>query len=606
MSGIPEHIIEQIHERVDIVEVIGSYIPLRKAGRNYKAACPFHHEKTPSFMVSQEKQIFHCFGCGVGGNVFNFLMKYERLEFPEAVRMLAQKAGVIIPSQKMESKEERPLINSLYAVNELATSFFQRNLKEDRTGRAAHDYLIKRGLSEEMIKIFRLGFATSRWDGLLNFAKQKGISPDILEKAGLIILKGDGTYFDRFRSRIMFPIIDMKSRILGFGGRVFLKEDEGPKYMNSPETLIYNKSRNLYCLTFTWKHIRDEDKVIIVEGYLDLIIPFQYGIKNIVASLGTSLTQQHVRILRRYTKNAVVIFDPDKAGELATLRSLDLMLEEGLNVGVVRLSEGFDPDSFIRKDGAEEFRKRIVGAKNLFEYKMSLLLSKYNKARLEDKAKIVEEMLPTISKVANAVLKAGYIKSLADSLGVDEEAIKEELKKVRQDYIGSRLNQISAGIKMDVPSVRIFRQSEKILAGLLIDDNNCIKSVKEKISAEEFQDSLIRKIMEVLFRCSEESKTVTPGKLINYLDDAEAHKLIPELVDVAETIVDKQKTLFDCIVKIKQDNLKEKLNRLQVEIALAQSKDDEDKINKLIAECNELVRGIKAYEGKAKEALQKI
>ena len=603
MSGIPEQIIDQIQDRVDIVEVIGSYIPLKKAGRNYKAPCPFHHEKTPSFMVSQEKQIFHCFGCGVGGNVFNFLMKYERLEFPEAARLLAQKAGVIIPASKTESREEASFTNSLYAANELAASFFQKNLKEDRNGRDAYGYLIKRGLSEETVKTFRLGYATSSWENLLNFAKHKGSTPGVLEKAGLAILKEEGKYFDRFRNRIMFPILDMKLRILGFGGRVFLKEDEGPKYMNSPETSIYNKGRNLYGLNFTWKHIRDEDRVIIVEGYLDLIIPFQYGIRNIVASLGTSLTQDQVRVLHRYTKNAVVIFDPDKAGELATLRSLDLLLEEGLGVCVVRLPEGFDPDSFIRKYGTEEFKKRQTEAKNLFEYKMSVLFSKYNKTVLEDKARIVEEMLPTISKIQNAVLQSGYIKALSDNLSVNEEAIRQELKKVRPDYSASRPKEMPKDIKIDKHS-KNFRQSEKILAGLLIDDNSCIKAVKEKLCLEEFQDPIIRNIISILFRCSEESKTITPGKLINYIEDTEAHRFIPELIDSVEAVVDRQKTLDDCIIKIKQENLKEKLNRLQVEIALAQNKADEDRINKLIAECNELVRSIGSYETKVKEAIQ--
>ncbi len=604
MAGIPEHIIDQIHDRVDIVEVIGSYIPLKKAGRNYRAPCPFHHEKTPSFMVSQDKQIFHCFGCGVGGNVFNFLMKYERLEFPEAVRMLANKAGVLIPDVKTESRQEASLMNSLYAVNELASSFFQDNLKTDKAGREAYNYLTKRGLNAETIKAFKLGYATSGWETLLTFVKQKGVMPDTLEKAGLAISKEGGGHFDRFRNRIMFTILDMKARILGFGGRVFLKEDTGPKYMNSPETPIYNKGRNLYGLNFTWKHIRDEDKVVIVEGYLDLIVPFQYGIRNIVASLGTSLTQDQVRLLRRYTRNAVVIFDPDKAGEIATLRSLDLLLEEGLSVGVVRLPEGLDPDSFVGKYGLQEFKKGIAGAKNLFEYKMSVLFSKYDKTVLEDKAKIVEEMLPTISKVQNAVLQAGYIKNLSDSLSIGEEAIKQELKKARPDYSAGRSKEVSESVKMDAPA-KGFRQSEKILAGLMIDDNNYIKLVREKLCLKDFQDPIIRDIIEILFKHQEGAKGITAGKLINHLENGEACRFIPELVDSVEAVVDRQKTLDDCIIKIKQENLKEKLNRLQVDIVLAQDKADEDKINQLIAECNTLLRSIKAYEGKTQEA-QKI
>lgn len=600
MAGIPEHIIDQIQDRVDIVEVIGSFIPLKKAGRNYKTNCPFHHEKTASFMVSQDKQIFHCFGCGCGGNVFNFLMKYERLEFPEAVRILAQKAGVVIPQETVYSKEENSLSNKLYAANESVAAFFQKNLKEDNRACA---YLVQRGLSEETIKTFRLGFAGSAWEGLLNFSRKTGIAPDILEKAGLVIKKEDGGYFDRFRNRIMFPILDMKSRVLGFGGRVFLdqpsaeKAADVPKYMNSPETSVYNKGRNLYGLNFSWKYIRDMDQVIIVEGYLDLILPFQAGIKNIAASLGTSLTENQIRLLGRYTKNAVIIFDPDKAGELATLRSLDLLVQEDFRIGVVRLTEGYDPDSFVRKYGGGEFKKRINEAKTLFDYKLSVLVSRYDKSTLEGKAKIVEEMLPTLSRVPNAVLKSGYIKSLADSLSVDEDAVRQELKKVRHSPAIQQTNDI----KIDVPG-RKCRQSEKILTGLLIDDNSCIKIVKESLSLEDFKDPAIKSIIEVLFKYNnEESKAITPGRLISHLEDTEAHRFIPELVDCVEAVVDRQRTLTDCILKIKHDNLKDKLNRLQIEIALAQNKADEDKITRLISECSILLRSIKTHEDKATE-----
>lgn len=600
MAGIPEHIIDQVQDRVDIIEVIGSFIPLKKAGRNYKASCPFHHEKTASFMVSQEKQIFHCFGCGCGGNVFNFLMKYERLEFPEAVRILAQKAGVAIPQEAGYSKGEDSLSNKLYAANESAAVFFQENLKEDKRARA---YLAQRGLSEETIKTFRLGFGGSAWEGLLNFSIKAGITPDILEKAGLAIRKGDGGHFDRFRNRITFPILDMKSRILGFGGRVFLDQPSAekaadlPKYMNSPETPVYNKGRNLYGLNLSWKYIRDADQVIIVEGYLDLMLPFQAGIKNIAASLGTSLTEDQIRLLGRYTKNAVIIFDPDKAGELATLRSLDLLVQEDFRIGVVRLTEGYDPDSFVRKYGSGEFKKRIDAAKTLFDYKLSVLVSRYDKSTLEGKAKIVGEMLPTLSKVPNAVLKSGYIKSLADNLSIDEDSVRQELKKVRN----SPAMQQDDDIKKDVP-VRQCRQSEKVLAGLLIDDNSCIKMVRESLSPEDFKDPAIKNIIEILFKYNdEESKTITPGKLISHLEDAEAHRFIPELVDCVEAVIDRQKTLTDCIMKIKQDNLKDKLNRLQIEIALAQNRADEDRITRLISECSILLRSIKTHEGKATE-----
>jgi len=601
MSGIPGHVIDQVHDRVDIVEVIGNYIPLKKAGRNYRAHCPFHQEKTPSFMVSQDKQIFHCFGCGAGGNVFNFVMQYERLEFPEAVRMLAHRAGVVIPSPKSQTREESTLINKLYAANENAVAFFQKNLREDPQGRAAYDYLLKRGLTEDTIKTFQIGFAVDRWDSLITFARQKLIPPDVLAQAGLAIAKGEGGHFDRFRNRIMFPIIDLKSRILGFGGRAFgAQEQEGPKYMNSPETQIYNKGSTLYGLHATWQAVRDQNRVVVVEGYVDLLIPYQAGIKNIVASLGTSLTETQVRLLRRYTKNVVVGFDPDKAGELATLRSLGLLLEEDLGVGVVRLPEGYDPDSFVRAHGAADFSDRVRAAKNLFEYKMSVLLSQYDKSVLEDKARIVEEMLPTIAKVRNEVLKSGYLKQMADTLGVDEEAVRQELKRVSSKKGPPPPAVDTAAARSDAAGRR-FKESEKVLAGLLIYDNRYIAVVKEQLTAEEFQDPIIRKIIEVLFRHGDASKEITPGKLINYIEDSDAQRCIPELVDSVEPVVDRQKTLEDCIYRIQRENLEDRRNRIQVEIVLAQSKDDDQRINLLIVEYQKLMRSIKIHEEKTRQ-----
>ncbi|MEI8176905.1 MAG: DNA primase, partial [Candidatus Omnitrophota bacterium] len=550
--------------------------------------------------------------------VFNFVMKYERLEFPEAVRALAQKAGVIIPETDGRSVEELSRQNALYTAIELATAFFQKNLAEERNGRQAREYLLKRGLSDAMISTLRIGFGPAGWDTLIKTAAQKGIQAETLEKAGLAIARESGGHFDRFRNRIMFPIFDIKSRIIGFGGRVFLPEDTGPKYMNSPETVIYNKSRNLYGLNLTWKDIRDQDQVVIVEGYLDFIVPLQYGIRNIVATLGTSLTQDHIRFLKRYTKNAVVIFDPDKAGELATLRSMDLLLEEDLSVSVVRLSDGFDPDSYVRTHGAEHFTKDIAAARNLFDYKISLLLTKYRKEVIEDKAKIVGEMLPTIARVANAVLRSGYIRSLSQIISIDEEAIWQELKKVRLPGSGGR----SAEFGSDAPSARrvtkacvttepskepaaaALRQAEKVLIGILLDDNSYIAAVRSRLCLDEFRSPALKKIAAFLFTYAEGDGEITLGKLIDRIGDDDVSRMIPELVDATEAVVERSKTLDDCILKIKKENLQEKRTRIQVKIALAQNKEDDEHISLLIAEYQALTNSLRDVEGKASEILQ--
>ncbi len=353
MAGsIPENILEDILNRIDITELIASYIPLKRAGRNFKAVCPFHHEKTPSFMVSADKQIYHCFGCGAGGNAFSFLMQYERLEFPEAVEVLAKKAGVVLPKNKEDSRGAS-LATQLYSINELAGEFYASTLNAS-CGAVVKDYLLSRGIKPETIKTFKLGYAQDKWDSLINYLRGKGINLSLLEKAGLILAKDSGGYYDRFRHRVIFPIFDIKSRILGFGARILpVQEKSGndnslAKYVNSPETPVYIKGRKLYGLNLAKDAIRDLDCVAVVEGYLDFIIPYQAGVHNIVASLGTALTVEQARLIKRYTNNVVMVYDADCAGELATLRSLDIFIDEDMQVKVVSLPNGLDPETVLR------------------------------------------------------------------------------------------------------------------------------------------------------------------------------------------------------------------------------------------------------------------
>lgn len=604
--AIPQEVIDRILDRIDIVEVVGSYIPLKRTGRNYKALCPFHSEKTSSFMVSQEKQIFHCFGCGEGGNVISFIMKYERLEFPEVVKMLAKKTGVMIPTFDKSDSISSSVVSRMYRANELAVEFYHNTLFNTEEGKGALRYLLGRGLKEETIRLFKLGYSPRRWDSLIRYLGTKGISPEILSLAGLAFKRSqDGGYFDRFRGRIMFPIFNVKGKVIGFGGRIYADErgSEEPKYMNSPETQIYNKSRNLYGLNFTWRQLSTDDLAIIVEGYLDMVIPYQSGIKNIIASLGTSLTKEQAGLIRRYTKNAVIVYDSDTAGELATLRSLDLLLEEGFSVSIVRLDKGFDPDTFVRNFGYERFVNLVLSSQNLFDYKLNLLKSRFDPERLEDKAKIVEEMLPTIYRVKNAVLQSGYIKSLSESLLVDEESIRIELKKLKPNYGGGIAAKPT--VTQDEATSRLnVRQSEKTVAALLLTEQSFIDLAKEKIELEDFKDPVIRKIVGLLFKFYEEKKAIAPSKLINYLQEPSERHYIPVLVDFAECIVEKEKALKDSLLKFEQENLREKLNRLQVEIALAQDAADEERINRLVSKCNKLIRDIKECNGKAKEIIK--
>ncbi|MDD5097368.1 MAG: DNA primase, partial [Candidatus Omnitrophica bacterium] len=397
---IPENILEDILGRVDIVEIISGYISLKKSGSNFKCNCPFHHEKTASFMVSADRQIYHCFGCGESGNVFKFLMRHERMSFPEAVEMLAKKAGINLPKQDNPKLAEAISLNSqLYKLNALVASFYELNL-QSVSAAAALEYLKKRGINPESIKEFRLGFAGQSWDTLINFLRSKNVSLGLIEKAGLVLAKDGGGYYDRFRNRIIFPIFDNRDRAIGFGARVM--DNSLPKYLNSPETPVYVKGRNLFGLNLSKDHIRDLDCAIIVEGYLDFIIPYQEGLKNIVASQGTALTLEQIKLLKRYTNNVVMIYDGDTAGEIATLRSLDMLIEEDLHVKVVPLPAGVDPDTLVRQEGIVSFKNKVEQALSLFDYKLKILKSRHNITEPHDKGKIASEMLSTINKFSNA------------------------------------------------------------------------------------------------------------------------------------------------------------------------------------------------------------
>ncbi|OQX80768.1 MAG: DNA primase [Candidatus Omnitrophica bacterium 4484_70.1] len=431
---IPQEFIEEVQAKTDIVELISSYFPLKRAGRNFKALCPFHSEKTPSFFVSPQKQIFHCFGCGEGGGPIQFLMLYEKVSFPEAVEILAKRLGLSIPYKKSSPYER--LKTTLYEITETAAVFFQKNLFTDE-GKDALHYLKRRGIDSETIKEFRLGYAPSG-NVLLEFMRNKGYSLDILEKASLVVGRREGGYVDLFRERIVFPIFDVKGKVVGFGARL-IKERNAPKYINSIENPLYNKRAHLYGLNFSKEEIIKKDVAIIVEGYFDMISPYVKGIKNIVASLGTALTLEQIYLIRRYTKNIVLVFDADSAGQLANLRALDLLLENGLDVNVVRLPQGFDPDSLVRERGKDYFFRLLQEKEDFFEYKIGILEKNLDIESIEGKTKLVEEILTTLSKIENEVKRYGYIKKLSSYLEIPEEVLILELKKkMNKTYLQGR------------------------------------------------------------------------------------------------------------------------------------------------------------------------
>lgn len=579
---IPENILEDILSRLDLAELIAGYIPLKRAGRNFRALCPFHHEKTPSFMVSPERQIYHCFGCNTGGNAFNFLMQYERMEFMEAVEALAKKVGVVLPEKHKQDPHTISLATQLYKINELAAVFYENNLNSSE-GATAKDYLLKRNLNSQALKLFKLGVASVKWEELINHLRQKNINLSLLEKAGLILSKQGGGYYDRFRNRIIFPIFDIKSRVLGFGARVL--DNTLPKYINSPETPIYTKGKHLYGLNFAYEAIREADFAVIVEGYLDCIMPYQAGIKNIVASLGTALSAEQIRLIKRYTHNVVIIYDADDAGQMATLRTLDLFIEEGMSVKVVSLPQGFDPDLFVRKNGIEKFKEKIQEAKNIFDYKLSMLKSRYNFKEIEAKAKIASEMLPTINKFKNAVLRSEYIKQLAEELNLEEEALLQELKKVKPD---KQYPDLDAALDRKLPSIN---PTEKLLLKLILEETALISRIRGRLTPADFQDERASRILSIMLELVEQGKNIEPSNLINYLDDDSISQVICESALTPRIpCEDKEKIVQDCIQRLKKGKARLKKERLHEEIKIAQQSGDPDKVNRLVEEFQLLIK----------------
>ncbi|RJP28250.1 MAG: DNA primase [Candidatus Omnitrophota bacterium] len=582
-SRYPENILDEILTRINIVEVIQDHIPLKRAGRNFKANCPFHHEKTPSFMVSPDKQIYHCFGCGESGNAFKFLMKYDRLDFPEAVRALAKKAGVVLPEIDAEDKRSGSLNTQLYNLNGLAVEYYS-SLLNAKEAKNARQYFVNRGISKDSAFMFKLGYASDSWDGLSLYLRSKGFNLSVIEKAGLVIPRENGGYYDRFRNRVIFPILDNRERVVAFGARVL--DNSLPKYINSPETPIYTKGKNLYGLHLSKDSIRENDYAVIVEGYLDFIMPYQHGFNNIVASLGTALTSEQVNLLKRYTHNAVMVFDPDTAGEIATMRSLDVFIESGMSVKIASLPKGYDPDNYVRKEGIEEFRAKIRSAESLFDYKLRMLRSRYGIKDLESKVKIATEMLFSINKVDNAVLRTEYVRQLADRLDFKEEALLSEMRKIKSE----KGNSNSSLAVTKVASAGIS-PTEKLLLKLMLEEEELSRFIRENIEPEHFSSQSAARIISLMFELIDQGRSANVNTLANYLKDDSILEALCESVflpDISDE--EKEKVAQDCITKIKKERTMMKQQELHNKIKLAQSSGDHDKIKLLMQEFHQLIK----------------
>ena len=496
--------VDEIKNRLDIVDVVGSYIKLKKAGKDYKALCPFHNEKTPSFFVSSSKQIWHCFGCGAGGDMFSFVMQIEGVEFADALRTLARKAGVILKKQDPELHSQR---SKLYEISQEAAEFFEENLKKNKP---VLDYLKKRGISLESIKEFRIGYAPKSWDLLYNHLIALGYKINDISKTGLIIKREtnnesrDRGYYDRFRERIMFPICDIGGQVIAFTGRIFSQnksangEKEIAKYVNSPESLVFNKSRILYALDKAKVDIRKKDQAILVEGQFDVIMSHQANVKNTIATSGTSLTPDHLKIIKRYTDNLLLAFDEDKAGNEATKKGISLAQRTEFNVKVIILSKGKDPADII-KEKPVIWEKAVKNAKPIMEFHFENVFSKYDLKKLDDKRQIAKELLPPIKRIANEIERAHWLQILASKINIQEKLLNEALAKVKiPDEPG--LAKAMQGKGLPTLKKSHIQGLEENLLGLVLKYPEYLDYLKKNLNSDYFTTRIIQEIFQELIK----------------------------------------------------------------------------------------------------------
>ncbi len=483
---VNDDVIEQIKESIDIVNLISDYIPLKKSGTNYVGLCPFHNEKTPSFTVSEEKDFFHCFGCGEGGDGVTFVMKKENLDFPHALKFLADKYGISIDENPIDDKvlEEK---NRAYEMNRDAARFFHDNLTKNPRALA---YLEKRKINPKVIRQFGLGFAMDSWDNLYNFLKLKGYKEEELEKVGLIGKKtGNNGYYDRFRNRIIFPIIDTKSRVVGFGGRVL--DNTMPKYLNSQDTIVFNKGNHLYGLNLLNK-FSTRKKILLVEGYMDVISLYTRGINYSVSSLGTALTDRQSKLIRRYGEEVYICYDSDLAGIKATFKAIDILLNEGVNPKIILLPNGMDPDDYINKTSLLDFEKLFVNYLSHIDFKILINKRKYNLNKAEDKIAFTIEISKTIKTLKSPIEQDVYIDKVSKDMNISKEAIEKE---VRGNNYSNRYNN-KKDISYNKPKEKIYPVNMKIVSGnikaeidlikLMIEDKDYYESIIERVNIEDF------------------------------------------------------------------------------------------------------------------------
>ena len=591
----PQTFIDDLRRQADIVRVVQDYVSLKKKGANWMACCPFHQEKTPSFSVNPAKDIFYCFGCQKGGSVFNFVMEIERVSFPEAIKIVAEKVNVPLPEMQEDKRYEarRKEADEVVELNSWALEWWEAQLAEGGAeARAARDYVEGRGITDETRQTFRLGYAPDSWDGLGAYLKRKGATATQIERSGLVVKKDAGGFYDRFRGRVIFPVLDAQGRAVAFGGRVMGTGE--PKYLNSPETAAYTKGRHLYGLHQTRDDIRRKKFAILVEGYLDLIVPYQFGVRNAVASLGTALTPEQAKLLGRFARRVVVNYDGDRAGVAASKRAIETLLAEDFDIKVLVLPEGTDPDEFIKASGVEAYNERRGAALPHLQFVLDQAMRDRNLRRPADKAAAVEEVLPFVRAVRNRIQKREYFDMTMDALRVEEPALRRELWQTVAKVQASNADDAAAlQDKVVRAESAPLTVAEQRLLELLTHDAELRRILLPRIASDDYEDlptaGVFRALAEIE-AAGEEVGFDTLGRRTE--GDIVASDLVPLLLmsepaeergagEAADDVVAEAES---CLLTLRLMRVERRLKDLALEINVAERAGDDERRDALVME----------------------
>lgn len=564
-----EEIIEEVLSRNDLVDVVSEYIRLKKQGSSYFGLCPFHNEDTPSFSVSPDKQMYYCFGCQAGGNVFTFIMQMENYSFAETVKYLADRANITLPQPEYSAEVKKALKEKeiLRNIHKEAAKYFYYNLQSER-GKVALEYLQGRKVEEKIRKLFGLGYANADYDDLYKYLLYKRYDEEFIAKSGLVIPRKTGKgYIDRFRNRVMFPIFDVHNNIIGFGGRVL--DDSLPKYMNSPETQLFDKSRNLYGLNYA--RTARENNILIVEGYMDVISLYQAGFKNVVASLGTAFTYQHAALLKRYTNEVVLVYDNDAAGIKAALRAIPILSSAGLKIKVLQIPGEKDPDDFIKEKGPEAFRDLIMKALSSVMFQVNVVKAKYNLENLEEKIQFTKEVANILAKLNSSIEIEVYSEQIAEETGVSKQSILEEIKKLRaiRQKENRKINKSSFSTNESENNLKSSSQqkadekdglykAQLNLLRLISQNETIYQKIKDYLSFSEFIDPVLSKAAKLIYESYGEGRSIEAAKIINHFENLQEQNQVATIFNEEKSSVkeyDVEKAINDQIKLIKRANI---------------------------------------------------